>query len=535
MQSILAEYGGPNRAGRVGWYNPRMGRPWAAHETARRLAVLLVALAAGCGEGASSEPRLPVAFPAGFRFGFATVAYQSEGTLRADGTRVDSNWSEWEDLGKVKDGQHNDRGNGFFDHYAEDLDRAASLGADAFSYALDWSRLEPAPGEFDDQELARVVAIVQAMRDRGLAPLIVLFHWVTPAWVQSPTSGVDLLAGSDQAFVDAFLPLVEHVVPALAGLVDDWVTFEEPYSIIGGEYLSGEHPPGKLLDLTAASHALVNLMYLHARTYRRVHDLDTVDADGDGVAARVGFENIAMESVPLDPKNPADVAAAEHFDYIVNHQFLAAIWNGDIDLDFDGKAESQDTDPPERHDPELAGTLDFIGLNYYSRARVEAGGLFGNVKPIYATPHIDVREYDVTVPHSDMFQEIAASGLRTVIEEYSRYGLPLVVTENGLADADDDQRPYFLLEHLYTVGRAVADGYDVRGYYCWTISDNFEWSDGVDSRFGLFSVDFTQPDFPRTRTRSADVFAAIAGGRRIDRALWDTWALPAYPVGIPAE
>ena len=125
--------------------------------------------------------------------------------------------------------------------------------------------------------------------------------------------------------------------------------------------------------------------------------------------------------------------------------------------------------------------------------------------------------------------------LRTVIEEYSRYGLPLVVTENGLADADDDQRPYFLLEHLYTVGRAVADGYDVRGYYCWTISDNFEWSDGVDSRFGLFSVDFTQPDFPRTRTRSADVFAAIAGGRRIDRALWDTWALPAYPVGIPAE
>jgi len=326
--------------------------------------------------------------------------------------------------------------------------------------------------------------------------------------------------------------LLDQVVPPLAGLVDDWVTFEEPYSIIASEYLIGEHPPGHVLDLSSAFHALVNLMYLHARIYRRVKALDNLDADGDGVPARVGFENLAVESVPLDPHNPEDVQAAQRMDYIINHQFLTGIWQGDIDLDFDGRALSPDTDPPERHDPELERTLDFIGLNYYQRIRVEAGGALKNLKPIYATPLIDVREYDPTVPHSDMYQEISAPGLRTMIEEYSQYGLPLLITENGEADADDDQRPFFLLEHLYTVGRALADGYDVRGYYCWTISDNFEWASGTGPRFGLFSVDFSKPDFPRTRTRSADVYNAAAQKRRIDQDLWDTWSLPSYPPGI---
>lgn len=205
----------------------------------------LLALACSSSDDAAgppTEPRLPVSLPATFRMGFATVAYQSEGTMKRDGTRVSSNWSEWEDLGKVKDAQHNDRGNGFFDHYTVDLDNAASVGANSFSYAIDWARLEPQPGVFDDEELARIVDMVKAMRARNLRPLLVLFHWVTPSWVQSPKTGVDLLAQNGDAFVNAFLPLVEHVVPPLAGLVDDWVTFEEPYSIVLGEYLWRHSP-----------------------------------------------------------------------------------------------------------------------------------------------------------------------------------------------------------------------------------------------------------------------------------------------------
>ncbi|HVY61731.1 MAG TPA: family 1 glycosylhydrolase, partial [Planctomycetota bacterium] len=156
---------------------------------------------------------------------------------------------------------------------------------------------------------------------------------------------------------------------------------------------------------------------------------------------------------------------------------------------------------------------------------------YAYLPPVYGTPHYDVREYDVDAPHSDMWQEIAPEGLRHVIEAFARYKLPMVISENGIGDDKDDRRALYLLEHLYVLGRAIADGYDVRGYYYWTISDNFEWDNGLDARFGLFSVDFSRPDFPRTRTRGADVFEGVARSRRIDRALWERFWLPAYPVG----
>lgn len=497
-------------------------------------AVLLALIApialAGCSK---PNPAPLVTFPPGFQFGFATVQYQVEGTMRADGTRVASNWSQWEETpGHIADGTHNDYGNGFRQLYDADIGRAAGLGANAFSFAIDWARLEPSPGVFDDAELQHVIDVVKSIRAHGMRPIIVLFHWVTPTWVQSPKDNRDLLTKSDQSFVDAFLPLVKHVVPPLAGMVDDWVTLEEPFSIIAGEYIAGVHPPGKVLDIKSADLALVNLMYLNARTYHLVKKLDTKDADGDGVAANVGFENLAAEVTPVDPHNPADVAGAKRIDYVINDEYMKGVIDGDIDIDLDGKVDNPTTVPPERHDPALAHTADFIGLNYYQRIRVEPG-LLRNFAPLYATPLVDVRQYDASLPHSDMYQEISAKGLLVEIKDYSKWGLPLYVTENGEADADDDQRPYFLLQHMDEVGRAIADGYDVRGYYCWTIADNFEWADGFAPRFGLYKVDYTKPGFPRTRTRSADVYSDIAKAKKIDQATWNRYALKAYPVGIP--
>jgi beta-glucosidase len=205
---------------------------------------------------------------------------------------------------------------------------------------------------------------------------------------------------------------------------------------------------------------------------------------------------------------------------------------GDVDLDLDGKATTATTTPPEFHDAELERTFDFIGLNYYGRLRADPG-VFASLQPLRATPHFDVRDYDASLPHSDAYLEISASGERATIEAYARYGVPMVITENGDPDADDDQRPQFLIEHLYELGRAVRDGFDVRGYYYWTISDNFEWSEGTGSREGLFQVDFSAPDFPRTRTRTADLFQQVATDKVIDAALWNAWTAPSIPVGIP--
>lgn len=490
-------------------------------------ALALALLAIGCGKAApqSSSTKLPVTFPPDFRLGFATIAYQSEGDVTLDGGRVDSNWSEWEDLGKVADGETNPRGNGFFEHPEVDLDLAASIGSNAFSYSLDWAKIEPAEGVFDEAEAQHEVEVIKAIRARGMRPMVILFHWETPAWVQSPKTGVDLLAQDDGTFVAKFLPFVDYMVPKLADQVDDWVTFEEPLSIILGEYVAGEHPPGHVLDLPDAEIAWKNLIYLSARSYQHVHQLDTVDADGDGVAAWVGMENLAIDIEPLDPNKQADVNAARHLDYIANHDFLNAVIHGDLDLDMDEKVEG--------HDDSIANTLDFVGLNYYQRLRVESGGDFGSLKPIDATPLYDVRQYDPSLPHGDDYLEISAAGLRKELEDYARYKLPMMVTENGMADADDDQRPYYTLQHLYEVANAIRDGYDVRGYYHWTISDNFEWAYGRTLKEGVFQVNFDDPSFPRTRTRSADLFSKIAHARGIDKDIWAEYGLANYPVGIP--
>lgn len=493
-----------------------------------KTSVILLASAAACASSSKAAPPypdLPVSFPPGFRLGVATVAHQSEGTIQQNDGTAQSNWSQWEDMGKCAEGQKNRYGNGFFDRFDVDVQLAASIHANAFSYALDWARIEPQPGVFDDGEAQRAVDIVRDMRQHGLRPMVILFHWVTPTWVQSPVSGIDMLAKSDQSFVEAFLPFVDYMVPKLAGMVDDWVTFEEPISIIGGEYLTGEHPPGKVLDIPDATNALENLMYLSARAYQEVHRLDTTDADGDTVPAWVGFENLAIELVPLDPTNPDDVAATKHVDYIANQEFANAITSGDIDLDMDGK--------PDMHDDSIAHTLDFIGLNYYQRARVEAGGPFHAIAPLYATPLYDVRQYDPTLPHGDDYAEISVSGLRVELEAYAKYGLPLMVTENGMADADDDQRPYYTLQHLYEIANAIRDGIDVRGYFHWTISDNFEWAYGTDYKEGMFKVDFGDPSFPRTRTDTADLFSKIGAAGGITQDIWNQYALSSYPVGIP--
>jgi len=108
-----------------------------------------------------------------------------------------------------------------------------------------------------------------------------------------------------------------------------------------------------------------------------------------------------------------------------------------------------------------------------------------------------------------------------------------MVTENGMADADDDQRPYYTLQHLYEIANAIRDGIDVRGYFHWTISDNFEWAYGTDYKEGMFKVDFGDPSFPRTRTNTADLFSKIGAAGAITHDIWSQYALSSYPVGIP--
>jgi len=298
--------------------------------------------------------------------------------------------------------------------------------------------------------------------------------------------------------------------------------------VLSAGYLAGEHPPGKLLDLEGAQQAAVRLIFAHARAAAAIRELDLADADGDGEPARIGHAAVANPFYPKDPSNPADVFGAERISYIVNDAFIEAWTSGRLDVNLDGDFDDADTTPPEGRFDELAGTLDWIGVNYYGPGRVEAG-VFAGSEPLHGMPLLDVARYDPSLPHNEMGREISAAAFLETLRMYARWGLPLYVTENGIGDSTDAQRPFYLLEHVRAMGLAVAEGIDIRGYLHWSLTDNFEWSYGYGQRFGLYAVDFGDAALPRTERPSAGVYRSICAANGIDQALWNAWALERYP------
>jgi beta-glucosidase/6-phospho-beta-glucosidase/beta-galactosidase len=151
------------------------------------------------------------------------------------------------------------------------------------------------------------------------------------------------------------------------------------------------------------------------------------------------------------------------------------------------------------------------------------------VEPLRGMPLIDVNRYEPLLPHNEMNREISAAGFLETLRRYRRWDLPLYITENGIGDSDDSQRPFYLLEHLRVLGMALGEGIDVRGYLHWSLTDNFEWAYGFGQRFGLYRIDFADDSLPRTETGAAGLYRQIVAAGGIDDALWTAHALERYP------
>jgi beta-glucosidase/6-phospho-beta-glucosidase/beta-galactosidase len=319
-----------------------------------------------------------------------------------------------------------------------------------------------------------------------------------------------------------------HVVPAFAADVDFWIPLNEPFSVLSAGYLLGGHPPGGLLDMEGSIRAGMNFIFGHARVAAAIRELDAQDADGDGRPALIGYAAAANEFPPQDPSKPEDVFASERIGYIFNDVFPEAWTSGRLDVNMDGDTTDTGTTPPEGLYDELAGTLDWIGVNYYGPGRAQ-GGSFARIEPLRGLPLLEVDDYDPLLPHNEMNREISAAGFLDTLRRYAAWGLPIYITENGIGDSDDSQRPFYLLEHLRVLGLALGEGIDIRGYLHWSLTDNFEWTYGLTQRFGLYRIDFTDPLLPRTELPSADLYRQIVAAGGIDDDLWGAWALARYP------
>jgi beta-glucosidase len=463
--------------------------------------------------GMSELPPAPAyVFPQGFLWGAALAGHQAESQQASDWTAFErevfahGRFQSGEAYGTTLPGHIRDFGrwseevrrqkSAFDRFHAADIAMAGDFGLNALRVSIEWARLFPRAGmtEPDPAGIAYYEALFAEMHARGIAPIATLFHYVSPAWFFARDAAgkrgwerADALSHW-QRFVTA---VAEHFIPT----VGIWCTLNEPMVYLQSGYIDGLYPPLEhRADLAATADVYVALLKAHALAYRTLHRVAALR----GATLLVGITQAAQVFAPLRNWHPADRVVAALVDQAWNWDFLDAIQRGRLAITANGV---------ERALPEIAGTQDYVGLNYYTRIYIR-GSLLHPAQPevLYRDPaHLEE-------PVNDMGWTIYPRGLYELLTRTSkRYRLPIYVLENGDADqsVEDWGRMRYLLAHLRELWLALRDGADVRGYVAWSLLDNFEWVDGFGPRFGLIAVDY-ENGFARTPRRSASLYGAIA-------------------------
>jgi beta-glucosidase len=398
-------------------------------------------------------------FPNGFLWGVSTSAYQIEGGIVND-------WSEWEKTEfRIKNLEfrgfnHDDFicGNACdsYNKYEEDFDLAKDMGCGAFRLGIEWARVEPQKGKYNMEEIEHYRKVLKTLRARGLKSVVTLWHWTNPVWLAAEGGW------TNKKVVEYFSDYTELIVKELGDLIDFWITLNEPMIHVVNGYLTGKFPPAKKFRIYESNKVFNNLISAHKNTYEIIHK--KYPQSQVSITALVNYSEPARRWCLTENV----IAKAAH--YLWNDRFLQKIKNH----------------------------LDFAAFDYYFHDRI-----------VWHPPFIKNINKKVT----DMGWEIYPEGIYHVIKYLSKFKKPIYIMENGIADADDDQRPMFIREHLRYVHKAIAEGADVRGYFCWSLLDNFEWAAGWAPKFGLFEVD--RKTFKRTPRPSVALYADICKNNRV--------------------
>jgi beta-glucosidase len=436
-------------------------------------------------------------FPEGFVWGAATSAYQVEGSPLADGAGP-SIWHRFSHTpGRVEADETGDIACDHYRRWREDIDWMKRLRLTGYRFSVSWSRVLPrGTGGVNRAGIDFYERLVDGLLEAGIAPFATLYHWDLPAALD------DRGGWQNRDAADWFADYARLLFRALDGRVRDWTTLNEPWVISHVGYLRGGLAPGhrSLFEAPLVSH---NLLRAH----------------GGAVAAyrAEGRHRIGLV-VNLEPKSPAtgagaDAEAARRADADMNRQYLDPIFLGRYPAEMAEIFGPAWPDFPAADFEAIRRPIDFLGVNYYTRGVVHAAL---SDWPVGAgrTPQPGL--------HTEMDWEVYPEGLlETLCWVRERYGaIPLYVTENGAAFRDpepaggrveDPLRVSYLREHLRAARRAIESGVDLRGYFVWSLLDNFEWSHGYSKRFGLIRVD------PQTRDRipkaSADFYARVIRSR----------------------
>ncbi|MFI7453506.1 GH1 family beta-glucosidase [Nonomuraea sp. NPDC049714] len=425
------------------------------------------------------------AFPAGFVWGTATAAYQIEGAVNTDG-RGPSIWDTFCRVpGAVARGDSGEHACDHYHRWQQDVELMDRLGAGAYRFSLAWPRIMPdGDGRVNQRGLDFYRRLADALRERGIEPYVTLYHWDLPQALE------DRGGWRDRDTAERFADYAEIAHKALGDTVSQWITLNEPYcsSIVG--YAEGRHAPGAREGhgaLAAAHHLLLGHGLAAARLRAQARP-----------GQRVGITLNMSPTVPATG-SAADADAARKMDLLVNRQFTDPLLRGAYASDM---AETfgaiSDFSFRREGDLEIIGTrLDFLGVNYYYRIHAAAAPYEQADPALRSAFDLGVRSVTPNgAATSGLGWPMEPLGLyQTLLNLARRYPAlpPIFITENGYGDdgtLDDTGRVDFLRDHLAAIRAAMTDGVDVRGYFCWSLLDNFEWARGYAARFGLVHVDY---------------------------------------------
>lgn len=418
-----------------------------------------------------------IRYPDDFLWGAATSAFQIEGSPLADGAGV-SNWYRFSHGGgEVVDGSNADLACDHYTRWRGDIQLMKALGLKAYRFSIAWSRIFPdGRGKPNPKGIEFYQRLTDALNDAGIEPWGTLHHWDLPAALD------DLGGWAHRDSAHWFADYAHHVIKSLGPRVRHWATLNEPWVMVDAGYVHGVHPPG-LKSLGKAPLAAHNLLRAHAL------GVQAFRADGHGQVGLV---------VNLEPKyaasnEPEDVFAMNRMHAYMNRQFLDPVFLGAYPEEL---AEIYAQDWPRFPDDDLnliRQPIDFLGINYYTRSVVQADA---SNPPFFASP-----VQQIGAEHTEMNWEVFPDALRVcLLWVKRRYGdLPLYITENGAAMPDakptngrlpDPRRIAYLRSHLRAAHEAMTQGVNLKGYFAWSLFDNFEWGLGLAKRFGLINVDF---------------------------------------------
>jgi beta-glucosidase len=441
--------------------------------------------------------------PDGFAWGTATASYQIEGAVTKGG-RSPSIWDTFSHTpGKVDNGDNGDIADDHYHRYEDDVDLMAGLGVGWYRFSLAWPRLQPdGRGALNDAGVNFYERLVDALLAKDITPWVTLYHWDLPQVLE------DAGGWPERDTAERFAEYAGAVYDRLHDRVKHWTTLNEPWcsSILG--YSAGAHAPG-VQDPGASLRAAHHLMLGHGLA------IDAMRARGDAESVF----GITVNLSPTDPASddPADIDAARRADGLANRLFLDPLLRGRYPADVleDVRSVSDGSHIHDRDEDRIKVDLDFLGVNYYFRTVARAGRDPGG--PSLWPGNGDIDTISRGLPRTEMGWEIDADGLYDILTRVARDypGVPLYVTENGAAFADekvegevhDPERVAYLDAHFRAAHRAIGDGVDLRGYFVWSLLDNFEWAYGYSKRFGIIHVDYETLE--RTPKDSARWYARV--------------------------